>query len=259
MNINFKDYKCKECNENGFVVNPLSITSEKCDCRIKFENILRTFSLLKDSGLLFDYSSKSDFDDLNSYTFDKYVGEDKNKNIDKLKMFVERFEDETKPFSKMSFYIYGNQGCQKSYTVKGILSLLAKKNHSVYYILAKDLVDLIIKSERDDEKKDLLNYIQSVDCLCIEELNAKRMALWNSGFKQEILVSWLKTRLEVVHKSTFIISNDTIEEFKKSELGELLGDLVERECKFGTFEFTDNYGQNMSEEDFKKKFDDIWS
>ena len=259
MNINFKDFKCSNCDVNGFITNPFTNTTEKCECRVKFEKDLRTFNLLKESGLLLETSTKNDFDELNSYSFDKYVGKDENKNLDKLKMYVSKFDDESKPFSKMSFYIHGPQGCQKSYTIKGILSRLAKSNHTVYYILAKDLVDLIIKSERDEEKKDLLNYIQTVDCLCIEELNAKRMALWNSGFKQEILVSWLKTRLEVVHKSTFIITNDTIEEFKSSELGELLGDLVERECKFGTFEFKDNYGANLSKEDFQKKFDDIWS
>lgn len=259
MVFNFKDVKCKECDENGFVVNPFSFEVEKCKCRIKYENDLRTFDVLKNSGLLLPTSTLNDFNEINSYSFDKYVGADENKNIDRLKMYVDKFEDENKPFSKMSFYIHGGQGCQKSYTIKGVLSLLAKKGHSVYYILAKDLVDMIIKSDRDEEIKNKLDYILTVDCLCIEELNAKRMALWNSGFKQEVLVSWLKTRLEVVKKSTFIITNDTIEEFKQSELGELLGDLVERECRFGTFEFTDNYGANLSKEDFKKQFDSIWS
>lgn len=259
MTLNFKEFKCEECNDDGFVTDIFTNTTKKCKCRINYENTLRTFNILKESGLLFDYSTLNDFNELNDYSFDKYVGTDENKNIDKLRMYIERFEDETKPFSKMSFYIHGPQGCQKSYTVKGVLSLLAKKGHSVYYILAKDLVDLIIKADRDDEKKELLDRILIVDCLCIEELNSKRMALWNSGFKQETLVPWLKTRLEVVHKSTFMITNDTIEEFKQSELGELLGDLVERECKFGTFEFNDNYGNNLSKEDFKKKFDDIWS
>ena len=158
----------------------------------------------------------------------------------------------------MHFYIWGGQGTQKSYTLKGMLTKLACKGKSVYYTFLKNLISLIIESDRDENAKSKLNYIMNVDVLVIDEFEEKRANLWASGYKENTLITWLKDRLEVIRKSTFFISNDSIETMKQSKFGELYGDLLDRETKFGRFEFTDRYMDSLSKEEIQATFASIW-
>lgn len=278
----YSEVKCKNCDNNGFIIKDGVAT--KCDCRKKYEYELSASNILLNSGLLNENSTYEDFKKLIDFDFSDYRGKDKNENIKKIKKFVNDF-DKVKykevpnntvddkgnvirteyskvsmgsPFKSLHCYVHGQQGTQKSYVLRGMLAKMACKGKSVYYIFAKDLIDLIHDSDRDENLQKKLDYIMNVDVLVIDEFEEQRCCLWQSGYKEKLLIVWLKDRLEVIRKSTWLISNDSIEEQKESKFGELFGDLIDRETKYGRFEFTDRYFDNVSKEEIQAVFDSIW-
>ena len=252
----YSEVKCKNCDNNGFIIKDGVAT--KCDCRKKYEYELSASNILLNSGLLNENSTYEDFKKLIDYSFDNYKGKDENGNIKRIKKYVDEFDRSDKPFKNMHFYIWGGQGTQKSYTLKGVISKLACSGKSVCYIFTKDLIDLIIDSDRDENAQSKLSYIMNVDALVLDEFEESRCALWKSQFKENSLIVWVKNRLEIIKKSTWFISNDSISEMKSSAFGNLFGDLIERECKFGTFEFKDKYFDNIPKEKIEEMFNSIW-
>ena len=252
----FSEIKCDKCDSNGFIVGESSAI--KCPCRVKYEQELKTSDVLSRSGLLNENSTYEDFKKLIDFDWSDYRGKDENGNLKKLQKFVDEFDSDKKPFKHLHCYVWGGQGTQKSYTTKGVLTKLAIKGKSVYYIFAKDLISLLHDSERDEELKKKLDYIKNVDVLVIDEFEEQRCCLWQSGYKERLLIVWLKERLEVVRKSTWFISNSSIEEMKGGKFGELFGDMLERETKFGRFEFKDKYSDYITKDEIEQKTKNIW-
>lgn len=253
---NFNTIKCEKCDANGFIVGESSAI--KCSCRVKYEQELKISDVLSRSGLLNENSTYEDFKKLIDFDWSDYRGKDENGNLKKLQKFVDEFDSDKKPFKHLHCYVWGGQGTQKSYTMKGVLTKLATKGKSVYYIFAKDLISLLHDSERDEELKKKLDYIKNVDVLVIDEFEEQRCCLWQSGYKERLLIVWLKERLEVVRKSTWFISNSSIEEMINGKFGELFGDMLNRETKFGRFEFKDKYSDYITKEEIEQKMKDIW-
>ena len=253
----FNLYKCDKCDNNGFIVNGQSAI--KCSCRVKYEFELKASSILSNSGLLNESSIYEDFKKLIDFDWSDYRGKDENGNLKKLQKFVDEFDSDKKPFKHLHCYVWGKQGTQKSYTMKGVLTKLAIKGKSVYYIFSFFFFSLLHDSERDEELKKKLDYIKNVDVLVIDEFEEQRCCLWQSGYKERLLIVWLKDRLEVVRKSTWFISNSSIEEMKGGKFGELFGDMLERETKFGRFEFKDKYSDYITKEEIEQKMKDIWN
>ena len=278
----FDLYKCNKCDSNGFVIKNSMAT--KCPCRVKYEQELKISDVLSRSGLLNENSTYEDFKKLVDFDWSDYRGKDENGNLKKLRKFVDEF-DKTKykeiphnsvddkgniirteyskvsvenPFKHLHCYVWGMQGTQKSYTIKGMLTKLAIKGKSVYYIFTKDLINLIIDSDRDEIVKKKLDYIMNVDCLVLDEFDTQRIASWKSNYKENILLVPLKNRMEVTRKSTWIISNLSIDEQKETSFGELYYDLLKRETCYGQFFFNEKYFDNLSKEDIKQKMKDIW-
>ena len=252
----FNLYKCDKCDNNGFIVGENSAV--KCICRIQYEQELKTSDVLSRSGLLNENSTYEDFKKLIDFDWSDYRGKDENGNLKKLQKFVDEFDSDKKPFKHLHCYVWGKQGTQKSYTMKGVLTKLAIKGKSVYYIFTKDLINLIIDSDRDEVAKKKLDYIMNVDCLVLDEFDTQRIASWKSNYKENILLVPLKNRMEVARKSTWIISNLSIEEQKETSFGELYYDLLKRETCYGQFHFTDKYFDNLSKEEIEQKMKNIW-
>ncbi len=252
----FSEVKCNKCNKDGFIINENNAV--KCDCRKQYEfEVSASESLLK-GGLLKECSSYEDFKKLINFDWSDYRGKDENENLKKLQKFVDEFDSDEKPFRHLHCYVYGEQGTQKSYTIKGMLTKLACKGKSVFYIFTKDLITIINDSERNEESQKLLDYILNVDVLVLEEFNEERCALWQSGYKEKNLIIWIKNRLEIIRKSTWFVTNDTIERLKEGKFGELFGDLIDRETRFGRFHFTDRYVDNLDEKEIENMMKNIW-
>ena len=277
MNI-IKPYletKCKDCDNNGFIIK--DGIAVKCECRRKYESEVKAINILMNSGLLNNDSTYNDFKKLLDYDFSSYHGKDENGNIKKIKSYCEQFDkprekpiydDEENmisvetvpsPFKTLHCYVYGKQGTQKSTVMRGMLAIMARRGKNVYYIFAKDLISIIFDAERNEDADKLLKYIQNADILVIDEFDENRICLWNSGYKEKSLIVWLKNRLEMIRKSTWFISNYTIDELKNSKLGDLYGDLIDRETIYGRFEFKDRYfDDENSRKDIEKIMDFIW-
>ena len=183
---NFNSVKCDKCDSNGFIIKDGNASI--CNCRKRHEYELSASNILLQSGLLTENSTYEDFKKLINYSFDDYKGKDENGNIKRIKKYVDEFDRSDKPFKNMHFYIWGGQGTQKSYTLKGMLTKLACKGKSVYYTFLKNLISLIIESDRDENVKSKLNYIMNVDVLVIDEFEEKRANLWASGYKENTLI-----------------------------------------------------------------------
>ena len=252
----FNLYKCDNCDSNGFIIE--SNTATKCNCRKKYEYELKASDILCKSGLLDENSNYEDFKKLMDFDWSDYRGEDEGGNIKKLRKYVDEFDNPNKPFDRLHCYVWGGQGTQKSYTLKGMLAKLACKGKSVHYIFAKDLISLLHDSERDDELREKLDYIKNVDVLVIDEFEENGCCLWASGYKERLLIVWLKDRLEVVRKSTWFISNASIEEMRNGKFGELFYDMIERETRYGRFEFKDKYSDYITKEEIIEKMKNIW-
>ncbi len=253
----FDLYKCDKCDSNGFVIKNSMAT--KCPCRVKYEQELKTSDVLSRSGLLNENSTYEDFKKLIDFDWSDYRGKDENGNLKKLQKFVDEFDSDKKPFKHLHCYVHGEQGTQKSYIMKGVLTKLATKGKSVFYIFAKDLINLIIDSDRDETAKKKLDYIMNVDCLVLDEFDTQRIASWKSNYKENILLVPLKNRMEVTRKSTWIISNLSIDEQKETSFGELYYDLLKRETCYGQFFFNEKYFDNLSKEDIEKTMQSIWN
>lgn len=254
---NFNTMKCDKCDANGFIVGESSAV--KCNCRIRYEQELKTSDVLSRSGLLNENSTYEDFKKLIDFDWSDYRGKDENGNLKKLQKYCDEFDSDKKPFKHLHCYVWGGQGTQKSYTMKGVLTKLAIKGKSVYYIFTKDLINLIIDSDRDETAKKKLDYIMNVDCLALDEFDTQRIASWKSNYKENILLVPLKNRMEVTRKSTWIISNLSIDEQKETSFGELYYDLLKRETCYGQFHFTDKYFNNLSKEEIEKTMQSIWN
>ena len=252
----FSEVKCDKCDSNGFIIkNNMAVL---CECRKKFEYEIKASDILLKSGLLRESSNYEDFKKLINFDWSDYRGKDENGNIKRIKKYVDEFDRSDKPFKNMHFYIWGGQGTQKSYTLKGMLVKLAIKGKTVHYIFCKDLINLIIDADRNEESQKKLDYIMNVDVLVLDEVDSQRIATWKSGYKENSFIVPLKERLEITRKSTWIVSNLSLEEQKESSLGELYYDLFCRECRFGTFEFTDRYFDNIPKEKIEDMFNSIW-
>ena len=252
----FNLYKCDQCDSNGFIVGENSAV--KCICRIRYEQELKTSDVLSRSGLLNENSTYEDFKKLIDFDWSDYRGQAETEHRRKFQKFVDEFDSDKKPFKHLHCYVWGKQGTQKSYTMKGVLTKLAIKGKSVYYIFTKDLINLIIDSDRDEVAKKKLDYIMNVDCLVLDEFDTQRIASWKSNYKENILLVPLKNRMEVARKSTWIISNLSIEEQKETSFGELYYDLLKRETCYGQFNFTDRYMDSLSKEEIQATFASIW-
>lgn len=195
---------CNKCS-NGFIIG--SDSAIKCDCKIQYDNKIKLLYSLMKSNILSSHSSKDILSYIDSLSFDSYKGPDKQGNISKLKKFISKFDEK---YSSLNLYFFGAPGTQKSTIAKTIIKMLCIK-HTCYYVLANDLIQLIIDSSRDEEKKTLLHSILSVDLLIIDEMDEDKIITYASGWQRKNFFPFIKNRLEHIRKSTIFISNETIE------------------------------------------------
>lgn len=229
---------CNKCDEHGFIINNGIAT--RCDCWTAYKSRVQFLQKLHESNLITDITPQEKIDKFLDYDICSYKGDDANKNIKKVKMFVSEFDTK---FKTINLYIYGDNGTQKSTVVKWICKKLLKSGKSVYYIIGKDLIDIIMDSERNEESKFKVTQMLQSDLLVIEEFEKSKLSLFSSNYKQSELIPFLKTRMESICKSTIFISNSEISDLY--ELSETIGDLVDRETMNCKLHFTDRYYANV--------------
>lgn len=241
---------CGKCDTHGFIVK--DGFSYKCSCRIEYDSTLSLLRKLLDANLFNENSSKDAVEFLLQASFSLYKGKDTNRNLDKIKKFCLQFKQR---YAGLNLFFSGRPGTQKTTLAKTMIKELIKQGVSCYYILANDLIELIIESSRDKEKKDFLNSILIVsDFLVIDEFSADKIISFASGWQRKNFFPYIKYRLETIKKSTLFISNQTIDNIG-SYFEEAIQDLVMREVPDHSMIFEDNYIQNRGKLDLSSIWD----
>jgi len=241
---------CGVCDSKGFLVK--NNTSTKCVCKVNFDNKIHLLAKLLEANVLSENSSQEAVDFVLSLTSDSYKGKDENGNLRKIELFVKNFE---KKYTSLNMFFSGSPGTQKTTVAKYIIKALSLKDVKCYYILANDLIELIIESSRDEEKRKTVHLIMSVDFLIIDECSEDKIITFQSGWQRKHLFPWLKFRLESLKKSTLFISNQTIDNLGKYFEG-AIQDLISREVPDHTMIFEDNYIQHRGKLDLSSIWED---
>jgi DNA replication protein DnaC len=240
---------CNNC-QGGFIIE--EGIGRKCKCKIEHDNELFFIQSLLESNLIETFSSEYQYLFLKQYNLEtSYKGPDELKNKEKLNRFINRFEQ---IFNSINLFFYGEPGTQKTTLAKYILVEILKKKKTGYYIIANDLFNILTDSERKEESKEILKNILQVDLLIIDEFDESKITLYSSDWKQKFILPFLKSRLEIIKKSTIFVSNK-----KPNNLGEkfegAIQDLIERETENGLFEFKDKYSKYKEKVNIKN----IWT
>jgi DNA replication protein DnaC len=163
------------------------------------------------------YLAATGIDDIPKYGLDSYIGEDKSRNIPKLKKYCEEFDTK---FSRVHLYLWSTiNGTQKSTCAKDIIVRLARKGIQGYFVLMDDLLHWLMKAERDETAEAKVKVWQNASFLVIDECFTKgQVTLFSTGYQKAFLNTFLKTRLEVNRLATCFTANTSVD-----EIGEVWG------------------------------------
>lgn len=230
---------CRKC-KNGWIFNNETEEVTKCLCLIKYQESIEKDSIIKNSNLPINTLS---------YDINSYIGPDKNNNIDKLKKYVNEFDEK---FRHISLYISGNNSTQKTSVVSWVGLQLALKGFSVNYCLMNELVKDLSNLQFNDELNKKVDKYKSVDILIIDEsMDLEKVTLYKSNYQIPFLNEFIKERIERNKKATIFISNVYLKEIDNI-FGKSLKTMMERSCNELIFE--DNI--NLIKNEFE--VNDLW-
>ena len=222
MSSNSKFQGCEKCREhNGVIIrndkdgNPYAY---KCKCLEDYQHKLMINLYFKNANLP---------ESIKTYDLSQYTGDDKNKNLFKIKKFIDKFEEK---YNNINLYFYGGLGTQKTTLSKYICWELIKKEKSVYYTLTNDLIKLLLNAERDEDAVNKIKKIINYDLLILDEISTDKCTWYKSDYQAPFFTSFLKRRLENICKSTIFISNNSMRKLYESKFGNTIADLINREC-----------------------------
>ncbi|WP_455715953.1 ATP-binding protein [Anaerosporobacter sp.] len=193
-------YQCKDCKDTGYINN------EKCHCfKQAIVDLLYSQSNIKEIIKHENFSTfRYDF-----YT-DSYIEETTNltplANIQKVvstcKEFVDDFDS-----TYTNLLLYGNAGVGKTFLANCIAKELLDRSHTVIYLTAFQLFDILEKNKfnRDKEKEEAneqFEYILDCDLLIIDDLGTEL----NNSFVTSQLYLCINER-HLRKKSTIISTN----------------------------------------------------
>jgi hypothetical protein len=155
------------------------------------------------------YLAATGINDIPKYGLDTYIGEDKDKNIPKLKKYCDEFDTK---FSRIHLYLWSTvNGTQKSTCAKDIIVRLAGKGLQGYFVLMDDLLRWLIKAERDETAEARVKVWQNASFLVIDECFTEgQVTLFSTGYQKAFLNTFLKTRLEINRLATCFTANTPI-------------------------------------------------
>jgi hypothetical protein len=156
------------------------------------------------------YLSAAGIGDIPKYGLDSYIGEDKKRNIPKLRKYCDKFEPD---YKRTSLYLWSTvNGTQKSTCAKDILVRLAGKGIQGYFVLMDDLIHWLLKSERDEAAERKVKMWQEAAFLVIDECFTKgQVTLFSTGYQKAYINTFLKNRLEINRLATCFTANIAID------------------------------------------------
>jgi len=207
---------------------------EKCDIYSLYQDAQALKFLLKSNGF-----PKSTF----TSKFEDYKGDDEEGNLLFLREYINSFSEESD-----NIYFYGDSDTQKSTIARTVGKELLKKKFSCKYILADELVRLLAREEREDEIRDYIDKLITVDFLIIDDFEKSKMVLYESGWQLKFIYPFLKRRIDIIQKPILIISNFEIKKIEK-DFDYSTYSLINREIN-KSMQFKDLYSYESSKSNF---------
>jgi DNA replication protein DnaC len=193
-------YQCEDCKDTGYINN------EKCHCfKQAIVDLLYSQSNIKEIMQQENFSTfRYDF-----YT-DSYIEETTNltplanikKVVSSCKEYIDNFDT-----NYSNLLLYGNAGVGKTFLANCIAKELLDRSHTVIYLTAFQLFDILEKNKfnRDQEKveaNEQFEYILDCDLLIIDDLGTEL----NNSFVTSQLYLCINER-HLRKKSTIISTN----------------------------------------------------
>lgn len=245
MNIT-KFIPCENC-EQGYIYNSDTVT--KCKCLSdwqKKEHYQYKFSL---SNLPYN---------IQNYTIDKYIGDDEEHNLDKLKKYINEFEIKYKVVH-LYFWSYINS-TQKTTIAQYIANQLLIRNYNVQFILMDNLIHTLMDAQFQYDIRENIEKLFECDFLIIDDcFDTKKVNLYKSGYQISYLDNFLRSRLENIGKATCFTSNLPLSEIGK-DWGKSIEELLNRNVPT-PMEFKDGINENGEKLITKFKnldIDELW-
>jgi DNA replication protein DnaC len=239
---------CPHCTE-GYIISERNgeKVARKCRCLQSYQDKTRVRLEAEKAGLP-PFIADQPIED---YTISSYIGEKSKSNIEKIKIFINKFE---KKFYKYSIYMYGPNGTQKSTLAHYVGRELIKKRKKVKYILMNNLIRLLTQEDFQEEVEQQKKQCETADCLIIDEaFDKEKVTLYKSRYQIPFLITFLKKRMEEYNKSIVFVSNQSISKIRSNDFGESIYDLLKRNITVFQLEleFRDHYSLK---DDFKNLF-----
>ena len=201
-------FDCPDCQDTGYIGN------EKCHCFQK-----RIVEYLYEQSNLQEILKSENFSHFNEeYYPDDYIEDttgltprDNIRNIHETALFFCDHFDE----SHDNLLLYGNTGVGKTFLTHCIAKEALDHSHTVVYLTALGLFDLLEKNKFDKalssvEKNAVVSYILDCDLLILDDLGTEL----NNSFTSSQLYQVIDTRL-VHRKSTIISTNLSFDDLRE--------------------------------------------
>lgn len=211
-------YTCPDCRDTGFIGN------EKCHC---FKQAMVDL-LYSQSGIhaVLDRENFSTFD-IRYYSEqkDKRLGISPRENMQNIvntcRDFIRNFDNQTR-----NLLFYGDTGVGKTFLTNCIAKELLDTSHTVIYLTAFHLVDILQNNtfgndELDDTGENMFDYILDCDLLIIDDLGTEL----NNSFVTSQLFLCINERL-LGRKSTIISTNLSLDELQNEYSERIFSRLV---------------------------------
>jgi DNA replication protein DnaC len=187
---------CKDEYGQEYVIPTERGIQEQRRIRLKF--------LLQDAGIIAP-----------AYTLEQYKGDDKYKNLPKIKKYITEFER----FKTINLYFWSRgNASQKTTVAKNIIVELSLKGYSCRFILMADLLPLLqTETFNNGTESGQISALRSVDFLVIDDaFDPRKSTLYKSGYQFGFLDTFLRYRLETLGRATCFTSNVPMEEIAES-------------------------------------------
>lgn len=186
--------------------------------------------------------------------FSHYKG---TKSLDSLKKSIQYSERclESK-FHNINLYLYGEWSSQKTMAMCNIGKEFIKQGLSVKFVLAGDLIDLLMKNQGYSNNAEIYSDIQSyqkVDLLLIDDIFDKQKSImWKSENKDLIITEWDRFLRHRISNDRRTVTTSNIRlSVVASTFGRSIYELFHR--NFEELEFLDSIKVER-----KSRFDNLW-